>query len=598
MDSEYRIVLNVGGVRHETYKHTLKKIPATRLSRLTPNLANYDPVLNEYFFDRHPGVFGQVLNYYRTGKLHYPLDVCGPLYEEELKYWGIDPNECEPCCWMTFTQHRDTQEVLQTLDKLELDDEALRNEEELYKRFGLEEEYKNKELNCWQKTKPKLWRMFDEPSSSTGAKVVAVISVFFLICAILVFCLKTHPGLRVADLEEMGPLLNHSLFPNHSGAAGAVKRPDDRPPPPPAKPFFKYRTESIGVDKRNSKPHPSFLIIETVCNVWFTIEIIIRFVACPSKVDYFKAPVNIIDLVATLTFYVDLLLTTRFGATADLEFFSIIRILRLFKLTQHSQGLKILLYTFRASAKELMLLVFFLLLGIVVFASLIYYAERMEDNPENQFHSIPLGLWYAIVTMTTIGYGDMTPHTWAGRLIGSICALAGVLTIALPVPVIVSNFARYYSHTQARSKMPRRRRGVLSMDQINKQQPPGGHPHRRFLLSNCHNSNAATSTLCADSSSLLTMANNIAAAARTHHNAAGGPKSCCGMGQRLASPAQNNDCQKRNASFRRSFSPQTNGSKQQQKKAERATTPNLSSSSIRTTLVDPAFVSGMATAQI
>uniref|UniRef100_A0A183BQ06 BTB domain-containing protein n=1 Tax=Globodera pallida TaxID=36090 RepID=A0A183BQ06_GLOPA len=311
MDSEYRIVLNVGGVRHETYKHTLKKIPATRLSRLTPNLANYDPVLNEYFFDRHPGVFAQVLNYYRTGKLHYPLDVCGPLYEEELKYWGIDPNECEPCCWMTFTQHRDTQEVLQTLDKLELDDEALRNEEELYKRFGFEEEYKNKELNCWQRTKPKLWRMFDEPSSSTGAKVVAVISVFFLICAILVFCLKTHPGLRVADLEEMGPLLNHSLFPNHS--AGAVKRPDDRPPPPPAKPFFKYRTESIG-------------IIETVCNVWFTIEIIIRFVACPSKVDYFKAPVNIIDLVATLTFYVDLLLTTRFGATADLEFFSIIRI--------------------------------------------------------------------------------------------------------------------------------------------------------------------------------------------------------------------------------------------------------------------------------
>lgn len=51
--------------RYETYKATLKKIPATRLSRLTEALANYDPVLNEYFFDRHPGVFAQVLNYYR-----------------------------------------------------------------------------------------------------------------------------------------------------------------------------------------------------------------------------------------------------------------------------------------------------------------------------------------------------------------------------------------------------------------------------------------------------------------------------------------------------------------------------------------------------
>ena len=90
---------------------TLKKIPATRLSRLTEALANFDPILNEYFFDRlkhnctcisqfsdsillsrHPAVFAEVLNYYRTGKLHYPNSVCGPLFEEELEYWGLDSN--------------------------------------------------------------------------------------------------------------------------------------------------------------------------------------------------------------------------------------------------------------------------------------------------------------------------------------------------------------------------------------------------------------------------------------------------------------------------------------------------------------------------
>ena len=92
-DSDNRVVLNVGGIRHETYKATLKKIPATRLSRLTEALANYDPILNEYFFDRHPGVFAQILNYYRTGKLHYPTDVCGPLFEEELEFWGLDANQ-------------------------------------------------------------------------------------------------------------------------------------------------------------------------------------------------------------------------------------------------------------------------------------------------------------------------------------------------------------------------------------------------------------------------------------------------------------------------------------------------------------------------
>jgi hypothetical protein len=92
-DLDNRVILNVGGIRFETYKATLKKIPATRLSRLTEALANYDPILNEYFFDRHPGVFAQILNYYRTGKLHYPTNVCGPLFEEELEFWGLDANQ-------------------------------------------------------------------------------------------------------------------------------------------------------------------------------------------------------------------------------------------------------------------------------------------------------------------------------------------------------------------------------------------------------------------------------------------------------------------------------------------------------------------------
>ena len=110
--------------------------------------------------------------------------------------------------------------------------------------------------------------------------------------------------------------------------------------------------------------------------------------------DFIKSSVNIIDFIATLSFYIDLLLAHQAShlENADvLEFFSIIRILRLFKLTRHSSGLKILLQTFRASAKELMLLVFFLVLGIIIFASLVYYAERIAPNPDNDFNSIPLG---------------------------------------------------------------------------------------------------------------------------------------------------------------------------------------------------------------
>jgi len=155
-----------------------------------------------------------------------------------------------------------------------------------------------------------------------------------------------------------------------------------------------------------------------------------------------------------------------------LEFFSIIRIMRLFKLTRHSPGLKILIHTFKASAHELMLLIFFLVIGIVIFASLVYYAERIQYNPTNDFTSIPVGLWWAIVTMTTVGYGDMSPKTYVGMFVGSFCALTGVLTIALPVPVIVSNFALFYSHTQARAKLPKKRRRVLPVEAVRPKAAP------------------------------------------------------------------------------------------------------------------------------
>lgn len=254
------------------------------------------------------------------------------------------------------------------------------------------------------------------------------------------------------------------------------------------------------LEKTQTNAHIAFFYIECVCNAWFTFEILVsiasvvyseglssyfrlalfqiqvRFISSPNKCDFIKSSVNIIDYIATLSFYIDLVLQ-RFAShleNADiLEFFSIIRIMRLFKLTRHSSGLKILIQTFRASAKELTLLVFFLVLGIVIFASLVYYAERIQTNPHNDFNSIPLGLWWALVTMTTVGYGDMVPKTYIGMFVGALCALAGVLTIALPVPVIVSNFAMYYSHTQARAKLPKKRRRVLPVEQPRPPRLPG-----------------------------------------------------------------------------------------------------------------------------
>ncbi|KAI4456411.1 voltage-gated potassium channel [Holotrichia oblita] len=346
-----------------------------------------------------------------------------------------------------FFQHRDTQETLAVLDRLDLDTEKP-SDEELARKFGFEEDYYKGTLSWWQIMKPKIWSLFDEPYSSTAAKVIGVISVFFICVSILSFCLKTHPDMKV-------PVIKKILV--RTAANGT----------------------DFTIDKTETDAHVAFFYIECICNAWFTFEILVRFVASPNKCEFINSSVNIIDYIATASFYIDLVLR-KFAShleNADImEFFSIIRIMRLFKLTRHSSGLKILIQTFRASAKELTLLVFFLVLGIVIFASLVYYAERIQINPHNDFKSIPLGLWWALVTMTTVGYGDMVPKTYIGMFVGALCALAGVLTIALPVPVIVSNFAMYYSHTQARAKLPKKRRRVLPVEPTRGPRLPGQTP--------------------------------------------------------------------------------------------------------------------------
>ena len=152
--------------------------------------------------------------------------------------------QVEPCCWMTYTQHRDTQETLTVLDTLDLDTEKP-SDEEIAKRFGYEDDYYSGSVSWWQRTKPKIWLMFDEPYSSVAAKLVGVISVFFICISILSFCLKTHPDMRV-------PVIRNVTIRTGSNVTAWT------------------------LDKHSTNPHDAFFYIECICNAWFSIEIIVR----------------------------------------------------------------------------------------------------------------------------------------------------------------------------------------------------------------------------------------------------------------------------------------------------------------------------------
>lgn len=107
-----RLIINVGGVRFETYRETLKLLSETRLANLSKTNSDFDPVINEFFFDRDPVSFAAILNYYRSGKLHVPLDVCGNQFYEELCFWGISERYIQPCCWTNYSIKRDCDEIL------------------------------------------------------------------------------------------------------------------------------------------------------------------------------------------------------------------------------------------------------------------------------------------------------------------------------------------------------------------------------------------------------------------------------------------------------------------------------------------------------
>ncbi|GAA50183.1 diacylglycerol kinase, partial [Clonorchis sinensis] len=373
----------------------------------------------------------------------------------------------EPCCWMTYTAHRDTQATLQILDKYEMDtDDHL--PESLYKRFGLEEEYACNDLTMWQRYRPKVWAMFEMPHSSTGAKCIALLSVTCIILSIIAYCLDTSPTLLTPSLYSVdsrgsngsSSIWNASSFMDFHTFLNYNKTDDTR------------RLDTAYTFYRVSRlqKNVAFIYIECICNLWFTVELLIRFAVTMDQCAFIKDPINLVDIAALLSFYTETCLYTFNDKTMPsspvVDIFSILRVMRLFKLTRHISGLKILILTFKASAKEFSLLVFFLGVFIVLFAALIYYAERLSTNPENDFTSIPIGLWWAIATMTTVGYGDMVPKSYAGMVVGAMCAITGVLTISLPVPVIVSNFSMFYSHMLARSKLPKKRRRILPVEAI------------------------------------------------------------------------------------------------------------------------------------
>ena len=190
-------------------------------------------------------------------------------------------------------------------------------------------------------------------------------------------------------------------------------------------------------------------ILETVCIVYFTVEFLLRFIFCPNKLRFLFNFFTIVDILSLVCMYTVLLLyninsKNKYTNTyVDvINCLQVVRVFRFFRLVKDVTGFRVLIFSVKTSWRELLLLLLYIVMLVTIFASLAYYCER--DN----MGSILRAAWWAIVTMTTVGYGDIAPKSALGRLVGAGCALSGVLLIAVTVPVFVNNFLLFYEHSK------------------------------------------------------------------------------------------------------------------------------------------------------
>eukprot|EP01065_Artemidia_motanka_P027707 TRINITY_DN3289_c0_g1_i1.p1 TRINITY_DN3289_c0_g1~~TRINITY_DN3289_c0_g1_i1.p1 ORF type:complete len:748 (+),score=206.04 TRINITY_DN3289_c0_g1_i1:63-2306(+) len=265
--------------------------------------------------------------------------------------------------------------------------------------------------------------LFDDPESSPAAMYTSMWFMFLIILSTVAFMLETLPSLS-ADAEYGNP--SHEDF---------------------------------------------WFFLETAFVSFFTLEYIVRMATCDHPLQFPFRVFNVIDLLAIAPFYLELGLKASGvgGGGTDLRFVRVVRLARVFrvlKMGKKFDGTTMLLGVFTEAWKALVPPFFFLVLGMVFFSSIMYICEQgtydksdglfyvtdvQGHRVQSSFVSIPEAMWWAIVTMTTVGYGDYYPNTALGRLVNSAAMIFGVMFSAMPIAVIGNAFTQRWQ--EERMKM-------------------------------------------------------------------------------------------------------------------------------------------------
>lgn len=284
-----------------------------------------------------------------------------------------------------------------------------------------------------------LWVLLEEPGTSTMAFWTHVYVQMLIVVGSLIFIVETletvkvNPGwLSLMHVIEWFCVAQFT-FEYFGRIFCAPFRPGDRKPPVPGEMIDAARSEK---DEQN---------------------IIAEWEARPHLLPYVVEPMNIVDLVAILPAYLDLAMDgENAGGLAVLRILRLARIFRMIKIGSYAENLSIVLEALKRSKTGLLLMIYLVILFTIVMASLLYMVEgdpQVEGASSSVFVSIPHTFWCIIVTMSSVGYGDMFPTSDIGRFIGSFVMVTGILTLAVPITLIGNRFNEaWLEHKQFKKK--------------------------------------------------------------------------------------------------------------------------------------------------
>ncbi|RAP31705.1 ion transporter [Candidatus Marinamargulisbacteria bacterium SCGC AG-343-D04] len=185
-----------------------------------------------------------------------------------------------------------------------------------------------------------------------------------------------------------------------------------------------------------------FYTLEWILTILFTIEYVLRLYSSKNRVAYSTSFFGIVDLLAILPTYIALVMTS----SHYLLFIRLLRVMRIFrvlKLFKYVSEMQLIIQTLAKSSRKILVFLMMVLVLITLLGSTMYIIEGEEHG----FSNIPVSIYWAIVTLTTVGYGDISPQTALGKLVSSIIMILGYCIIAVPTGLVSVDLSKNFSNS-------------------------------------------------------------------------------------------------------------------------------------------------------